>query len=121
MMKYLINGQEAPKAEYDAYQQLSEKYWSSANKQPYAGSQPITEFEADQIYSGLQQSDAKAIREATERMQHEIAVNRRNRIAEGFAFALVAGCSTHNGADLNEHLIKGAITLADALIAELDK
>jgi hypothetical protein len=78
-MKYLINGKEAPKQEYDAYQELS-------NGAP--------------------------------------SKERRNRIAEGFAFALVQHMDAHNAYNPDEEragMCRLAVKLADALIAELDK
>jgi hypothetical protein len=77
-------------------------------------------------HSGLQQADEKAIREATEAMQHEIAVNRRNRIAEMITASMMSGrerisVQGEYTIDACARIVRSAVTLADALIAELDK
>lgn len=58
--------------------------------------------------TGIYEPDLEAVRQAK---------LRRNRIAEGFAFALVGRQSWHS----HEEVVVMAIKYADALIAELDK
>lgn len=48
----------------------------------------------------------------------ESATERRNRIAEGFAFALTGSGVNYRSA---HHMVREAIEAADILIAELDK
>lgn len=56
------------------------------------------------------------VTDSTEELSVLADMARRNRIAEGFAFALVSA-----GGGYAENTVAQAVRLADALIAELDK
>lgn len=78
--------------------------------QPYAGTQHISEFEADQLAHDAEHNIDFV-------WGAESAQERRNRIAEGFAFAIIARAPYAN----IEGMAEAATKMADALIAELDK